>query len=58
MAEDLMTTEEICQWLKVQRRTIEKWRKEKGLPFLKIGKSVRFEKSAVEKWIKENSKQN
>lgn len=55
MDDKLLTTEELCQWFKVSRRTITTWRQEKGLPFLKIGKAVRFEKQEVEKWITKNN---
>ncbi|SHF60633.1 transcriptional regulator, AlpA family [Desulforamulus putei DSM 12395] len=56
MKDELLTTDEICEWLKVTRRTIERWRKN-GLPFFKIGSSVRFNKEEVLKWIEQNSKQ-
>jgi excisionase family DNA binding protein len=56
MDKEFLTVDEMCKWLKVTRKTLERWR-EKGLPFVKIGRSVRFEKEAVIKWI-DNNKQN
>ena len=36
----------------VSRATIDNWKKA-GLPYLKIGRSVRFDEVEVEKWIRE-----
>lgn len=58
MKEEFLTTDELCEWLKTTRRTIERWRKN-GLPFYKIGSSVRFKKEEVLSWIEQNrGKQN
>jgi excisionase family DNA binding protein len=58
MKEEFLTTDELCDWLKITRRTIERWRKN-GLPFYKIGSSVRFKKEEVLSWIEQNrGKQN
>jgi excisionase family DNA binding protein len=58
MREEFLTTDELCEWLKITRRTIERWRKG-GLPFYKIGSSVRFKKEEVLSWIEQNkNKQN
>jgi excisionase family DNA binding protein len=55
MDEDLLTVDELCKWLKITRKTTERWRKE-GMPFVKIKGSVRFERKAIEQWIEENGK--
>jgi excisionase family DNA binding protein len=55
MDEDLLTVDELCKWLKITRKTTERWRKE-GMPFVKIKGSVRFERKAIEHWIEENGK--
>jgi len=55
MDEDLLTVDELCKWLKITRKTTERWRKE-GMPFVKIRGSVRFERKAIEQWIEENGK--
>jgi len=46
-----MTIEEVAELLKVARSTVYKF-KEMGLPFIKIGKTVRFEQEDVFAWIK------
>jgi excisionase family DNA binding protein len=45
-----MTIEEVAELLKVARSTVYKF-KGMGLPFIKIGKTVRFEKDDVLNWI-------
>lgn len=56
MEVSLITLEELSEYLKVSRTTIDRWRRE-GMPFEKVGRGVRFDKQAVMEWIKEN-KQN
>jgi len=52
MNEQLMTTNELIELLKVTRQTLTNWRKQ-GMPFLKGPKSVRFNKADVLKWLHE-----
>ena len=40
----------------VSRATVDNWKKQ-GMPFLKIGRSVRFDEKEVEKWIREHFSQ-
>ena len=51
--EELLTVEEVCELLKISRRTLERWR-EKGLPFTKLGAVVRFKKADIEDWVNDN----
>ena len=37
----------------VSRATIDNWKKY-GMPYLKIGRSVRFDEKDVEKWVREH----
>ncbi|MDT8901833.1 helix-turn-helix transcriptional regulator [Anaeroselena agilis] len=45
-----LTSDELAERLKVTRKTIDRWRKD-GLPYIKVGRLVRFEWSKVESWI-------
>ncbi len=56
MVEEILTKEELATYLKVTERTIDRLRK-KGMPFLKVGDTVRFKKDAVLKWLEENSQE-
>ena len=50
MSEELLTVNELCEWLKVTRITVERWRK-KDMPFIKVGKIVRFDRAKVNEWL-------
>lgn len=48
----MLTKKELAAKLKLSIPTIDRLMK-KGMPFFKIGKSVRFEEEEVLKWLKE-----
>lgn len=52
MAQELLTVEELRQKLKTTRRNIERLRK-KGMPYMLLGKSPRFDFEAVLSWMQE-----
>ena len=54
MEEKFLTTNELCELLKVSRRTIERWRKA-DMPYIKIGSNVRFKQREVLEWIEKNN---
>lgn len=56
MKEEYLTLKELTNKLKISRSTIDRWRKE-GLPFVKIGRGVRFDEAAVMAWIDNNKKE-
>jgi excisionase family DNA binding protein len=55
---DLITTAEMARLLKVQPNTLEVWRATKryDLPYVKIGRSVRYSRSAAAQFISKNTK--
>jgi len=53
--ETYITTEELCQWLKISKATANNWRR-LGLPFVRFGNTVRYEKVKVQKWLEEKGK--
>ncbi len=55
MDDEMLTVEELCKWLKINRKTSERWRL-KGMPFIKVDKAVRFSKQDVERWLKDTQK--
>jgi excisionase family DNA binding protein len=44
-AHNYLTTEEAAKFLKVSLVSIHNWKKDKGLVFYRIGRSIRFKKS-------------
>ena len=53
MEEGIWTKEELAEYLKVTPRMVDKLRKQ-GMPFLKLGKLVRFNKDETLEWINKN----
>lgn len=49
-----ITESELCEWLKINRNTAWRWRKQ-GLPYMGMKKSIRYNKEEVEKWLKEKA---
>lgn len=57
MEEPYMTTSELCDWLRITRTTVWKWRKE-GMPYFGSGKTFRYKRSEVEEWLKKRESEN
>jgi excisionase family DNA binding protein len=55
MEERLLTVDELCEWLQIGRATLWRWRKQ-GMPYIKHGNSVRFDKADVLEWLKQQDK--
>jgi len=53
--EEFISTTELCNWLKVCRATVLKWRNQ-GLPYYGKDRSLRYMKSEVQKWLDEQNK--
>lgn len=51
----LSTADEVARALSVKKSTIRKWTYQRKIPFLRLGRSVRYEISAIiEKFKKQN----
>lgn len=55
MAGDMkfLTVEDVAEMLQVTRTTIYNLKKQ-GLPFIKLGKNIRFDKEDVIDWVRSN----
>jgi len=49
-----LTIEDVSEMLKVARSTVYKF-KDMGMPFIKIGKTIRFKDNEVMEWIESHS---
>lgn len=49
-----LTIEDVSEMLQVTRTTIYNLKK-RGLPFIKLGKTIRFDQEEVVNWIKANN---
>jgi excisionase family DNA binding protein len=53
MPDRFLTLNELADKLRLSRSTIDAWRRE-GLPYIKMGRSIRFDEIEVMSWIKQN----
>lgn len=50
----LLTPEQVAEYLNVSRKTLYSWRMAGGgPPALKVGKYLRFERAAVDAWLRD-----
>ena len=60
VTEQLLTPQQVSEWLQVKLSTIYKWTAVGYIPHVKLGGkihgSIRFEPGAVERWIKRRSR--
>lgn len=45
-----LNKKQTCEYLNISNNTLDSWIK-KGLPTIRIGKTVRFDKNEIYKWI-------
>ncbi len=45
-----LNKQQACEYLAITNNTLDKWI-EKGLPVIRIGKTVRFNKLEVDRWL-------
>lgn len=49
----LLTVDELAEWLKVKPRTVYQWVHEQYIPVMKLGALVRFDPASVSRWLRE-----
>ena len=49
----LLTLKQLSDKLQISRSTIDRWRKE-GLPYIKMGRCIRFKEKEVTEWLARN----
>ena len=47
----LMDTEELAEYLKLEKQTIYNWLHQKKISGIKVGHVWRFDKESVDKWL-------
>ena len=50
-----LTVEDVAEMLQVARSTIYNLKKQ-GMPFIKLGKNIRFDQEEVINWVKTNNR--
>ena len=54
-AEKLLNVPGLSDFIGVKKSTIRKWVHERRIPFLKVGRCVRFRPSSIEAWLKRST---
>ena len=54
MQENLLTTEQVAQYLKIDKFTVYRLVTQKKIPAFKVGTQWRFKRSMVEAWLESN----
>jgi len=52
---ELMTVEEVADYLRVTEKTIYRLLERSGIPATKVGHQWRFDKTSIDEWIRRNS---
>jgi excisionase family DNA binding protein len=55
MQENLLTTEQLAEYLKVDKFTIYRLVTQKKIPAFKVGNQWRYKKALVDDWLRKNS---
>jgi excisionase family DNA binding protein len=51
--ERMLTVTDVCKYLSVTNETVYTWIKKTDIPALRVGKRWLFEKTELDKWIKD-----
>lgn len=54
--EKYLTIEELCCILQVKKHYIYALTSQRKIPFLKLGRFLRFERDEIEQWLNENAR--
>ncbi len=54
---EILTLDEVAEYLKVGKRTVYRLAAEKRIPAFKVGGAWRFSRSEIDQWIKHQSNQ-
>ncbi len=55
MQENLLTTEQVARYLKIDKFTVYRLVTQKKIPAFKVGNQWRFKKNLIEAWLLKNS---
>jgi excisionase family DNA binding protein len=58
MAEQLLTLEQVAEYLNVDKFTVYRLLADKDLPAFKVGNQWRFKRKMIENWLVKNSSAN
>jgi excisionase family DNA binding protein len=47
----LISKADLAEWLGISPRTVDEWVRNREVPFVRVGRLVRFEPDEIRKWI-------
>jgi excisionase family DNA binding protein len=53
MANEIMDTKQLAEYLSIKVPTIRKWTFTRSIPYYKLGGLVRFDKGQIDAWLKD-----
>jgi excisionase family DNA binding protein len=53
--EDLLTPEEVCSLLRIKKQRLYEWVHFGQIPYVKVGRFLRFSRSKITEWINSRS---
>jgi excisionase family DNA binding protein len=53
--EDLLTPDEICSILKIKKQRLYEWVHFNQIPYIKVGRFLRFSRKQIKEWLESNS---
>ncbi len=53
----LVTYEQLSECIKVPKKTLQDWVYKRQIPFVKVGKHIRFKVSEIERWLHKGENQ-
>jgi len=58
MGDEIITAQDVCQYLKIPRSSLYQLARAKRIPAFRVGRHWRFKKTRIEEWVEEqeNSK--
>jgi len=55
--ENLLKPAEVAELLQVQKSTVYKWAHYNYIPHVKLGRSLRFRKKVIDRWVKKKERE-
>ncbi len=58
MNNKLMTTKELAEYMQLNPLTVYRKVKEGEIPYIRLGRSIRFKKEQIDKWLEAETQEN
>jgi len=55
MSKNLLTLQELSEYLHIKESTIYQWTHLRKIPYIKLGRFLRFDEEQVTAWLNENN---